>query len=126
MHYRSAVDDTDQPIVFSIPSIPSGTRTIPCVLLSHDVLEPATRDRFIDVALREGALRRVRPKAMTVVTILAGLLPILFGEGAGAATMSRIAAPMLGGMLSAPLLSMIVLPALYKRLWLWRMQRGEA
>ncbi len=53
MHYRSAVDDTDQPIVFSIPSIPSGTRTIPCVLLSHDVLEPATRDRFIDVALRE-------------------------------------------------------------------------
>lgn len=80
----------------------------------------------LDAALREGALRRVRPKAMTVVTILAGLLPILFADGAGAATMSRIAAPMLGGMLSAPLLSMIVLPALYRRLWLWRMRRGEA
>jgi Cu(I)/Ag(I) efflux system membrane protein CusA/SilA len=77
----------------------------------------------LDAALREGALRRVRPKAMTVVTILAGLAPILFAEGAGAATMSRIAAPMLGGMLSAPLLSMIVLPAIYKRLWLWRMRR---
>lgn len=82
-------------------------------------------EAMLDAALREGALRRVRPKAMTVVTILAGLLPILIAEGAGAATMSRIAAPMLGGMLSAPLLSMIVLPAIYKRLWLWRMKRGE-
>ncbi len=80
----------------------------------------------LDAALREGALRRVRPKAMTVVTILAGLLPILLAEGAGAATMSRIAAPMLGGMLSAPLLSMLVLPAIYKRLWLRRMARGVA
>ncbi|MBK6436389.1 MAG: efflux RND transporter permease subunit [Rhodanobacteraceae bacterium] len=80
----------------------------------------------LDAALREGALRRVRPKAMTVVMILAGLLPILLAEGAGAATMSRITAPMLGGMLSAPLLSMLVLPAIHKRLWLWRMQRGEA
>ncbi len=53
MHYRSAVDDTDQPIVFSMPSVPAGMGTIPCILLSHDVLEPATRDRFIDVALRE-------------------------------------------------------------------------
>ena len=65
-------------------------------------------------------------RAMTVVMILAGLLPILLAEGAGAATMSRITAPMLGGMLSAPLLSMLVLPAIHKRLWLWRMQRGEA
>ena len=76
----------------------------------------------LDTALREGALRRVRPKAMTVLTILAGLLPILLASGAGAATMQRIAAPMLGGMLSAPLLSMLVLPAVYKlmlrRRWL--------
>jgi len=68
----------------------------------------------IDAALREGALRRVRPKAMTVVMIIAGLLPILLASGAGAATMQRIAAPMIGGMLSAPLLSMLVIPALYK------------
>jgi Cu(I)/Ag(I) efflux system membrane protein CusA/SilA len=73
----------------------------------------------LDAALTDGALRRVRPKAMTVVTILAGLLPILFATGAGAATMQRIAAPMIGGMLSAPLLSLIVIPAVYK-LWLSR------
>ncbi|MEO6173023.1 MAG: efflux RND transporter permease subunit, partial [Arenimonas sp.] len=75
--------------------------------------------KTLDAALTDGALRRVRPKAMTVITILAGLLPILLATGAGAATMQRIAAPMLGGMLSAPLLSLIVIPAIYK-LWLSR------
>ena len=64
-------------------------------------------------AIREGALLRVRPKAMTVAVILAGLLPILIGHGAGSEVMSRIAAPMIGGMLSAPLLSMFVVPAAY-------------
>ena len=64
-------------------------------------------------AVREGALMRVRPKAMTVAVILAGLLPILFGHGAGSEVMSRIAAPMIGGMLTAPLLSMLVVPAAY-------------
>ena len=73
----------------------------------------------LDAALTDGALRRVRPKAMTVITIIAGLLPIVIATGAGAATMQRIAAPMLGGMLSAPLLSLIVIPAIYK-LWLGR------
>ena len=61
--------------------------------------------------MREGALLRVRPKAMTVAVILAGLLPILLGHGAGSEVMSRIAAPMIGGMLTAPLLSMLVIPA---------------
>jgi Cu(I)/Ag(I) efflux system membrane protein CusA/SilA len=65
----------------------------------------------VDEAVREGALLRVRPKAMTVAVILAGLAPILFGHGAGSEVMSRIAAPMIGGMLTAPLLSMFVLPA---------------
>ena len=64
-------------------------------------------------AVREGALLRVRPKAMTVAVILAGLLPILIGHGAGSEVMSRIAAPMIGGMLTAPLLSMFVVPAAY-------------
>ena len=64
-------------------------------------------------AIRDGALLRVRPKAMTVAVILAGLLPILVGHGAGSEVMSRIAAPMIGGMLSAPLLSMFVIPAAY-------------
>lgn len=67
----------------------------------------------VQIAVREGALLRVRPKAMTVAVILAGLLPILLGSGAGSEVMSRIATPMIGGMLTAPLLSMFVLPAAY-------------
>jgi Cu(I)/Ag(I) efflux system membrane protein CusA/SilA len=67
----------------------------------------------VDRAVREGALLRVRPKAMTVAVILVGLLPILIGHGAGSEVMSRIAAPMIGGMLTAPLLSMFVIPAAY-------------
>ncbi len=67
----------------------------------------------VDQAIREGAVLRVRPKAMTVAVIIAGLLPIMTGGGAGSEVMSRIAAPMLGGMLSAPLLSMLVVPAAY-------------
>jgi len=68
----------------------------------------------LDDAIREGAVLRVRPKAMTVAVILAGLLPIVWGSGTGSEVMSRIAAPMLGGMVTAPLLSMFVIPAAYK------------
>ena len=68
----------------------------------------------LDDAIREGAVLRVRPKAMTVAVILAGLLPILLGSGAGSEVMSRIAAPMVGGMITAPLLSMLVIPAAYR------------
>jgi Cu(I)/Ag(I) efflux system membrane protein CusA/SilA len=68
----------------------------------------------LDDAIREGAVLRVRPKAMTVAVILAGLLPIVWGSGTGSEVMSRIAAPMLGGMVTAPLLSMLVIPAAYK------------
>jgi copper/silver efflux system protein len=64
-------------------------------------------------AVREGALLRLRPKAMTVAVIMAGLLPILFTGGAGAEIMRRIAAPLVGGMVSAPLLSLFVIPAAY-------------
>jgi copper/silver efflux system protein len=67
----------------------------------------------IEAAVRAGALLRVRPKAMTVAVILAGLFPILIGTGAGSEVMSRIAAPMIGGMLTAPLLSMLIIPAAY-------------
>ena len=67
----------------------------------------------VSTAIREGALLRVRPKAMTVAVILAGLFPILIGTGAGSEVMSRIAAPMIGGMITAPLLSMFLLPAAY-------------
>ena len=74
------------------------------------------RPQDLLAALEEGAVLRVRPKAMTVAVILAGLLPILFGEGTGSEIMSRIAAPMIGGMLTAPLLSLFVLPAAYRLL----------
>ncbi|WP_458717431.1 efflux RND transporter permease subunit [Pseudomonas gregormendelii] len=65
-------------------------------------------------AIREGAVQRVRPKAMTVAVIIAGLLPILLGSGTGSEVMSRIAAPMVGGMVTAPLLSLFVIPAAYR------------
>ena len=68
-------------------------------------------------AIREGAVLRVRPKAMTVAVILAGLFPIMWGTGTGSEVMQRIAAPMVGGMITAPLLSMFVIPAAY---WLMR------
>ncbi len=64
-------------------------------------------------AIREGALLRLRPKTMTVAVILAGLLPILFTGGAGGEVMRRIAAPLVGGMITAPLLSLFVIPAAY-------------
>ena len=64
-------------------------------------------------AIREGAVLRVRPKAMTVTVIIAGLLPIMYGTGTGSEVMQRIAAPMVGGMVTAPLLSMFVVPAAY-------------
>jgi Cu(I)/Ag(I) efflux system membrane protein CusA/SilA len=68
---------------------------------------------MVDDAIREGAVQRVRPKAMTVAVILAGLVPIVWGSGTGSEVMSRIAAPMLGGMVTAPLLSLFVVPAVY-------------
>ncbi len=82
-----------------------------------------TDDLSLLDAIREGAVLRVRPKAMTVAVILAGLLPILWTSGAGSEVMQRIAAPMVGGMVTAPLLSMLVIPAAY---WLmWRQRRGK-
>lgn len=74
----------------------------------------------LDEALYHGAVLRVRPKAMTVAVIIAGLLPILWGTGAGSEVMSRIAAPMIGGMITAPLLSLYIIPAAYKLIWLRR------
>jgi Cu(I)/Ag(I) efflux system membrane protein CusA/SilA len=70
----------------------------------------------LDEAIRAGAVLRVRPKAMTVSVILAGLLPILIGTGSGSEIMSRIAAPMVGGMVTAPLISMLLIPAAYRLL----------
>jgi Cu(I)/Ag(I) efflux system membrane protein CusA/SilA len=67
-------------------------------------------------AVMEGGAERVRPKMMTVTAITAGLLPILWGSGTGASVMKRIAAPMVGGMVSSTLLTLLVIPAIYS-LW---------
>ena len=73
-------------------------------------------------AVMEGAVQRVRPKMMTVSAIIAGLLPIMWGHGAGADTMKRIAAPMVGGMLSSTILTLLIIPAIY---YLWRSREVE-
>jgi Cu(I)/Ag(I) efflux system membrane protein CusA/SilA len=73
---------------------------------------PANEATLLE-AIDEGAVQRVRPKAMTVAVILAGLAPIMWSQGTGAEVMQRIAAPMIGGMITAPLLSMFVIPAAY-------------
>ena len=74
----------------------------------------------LKAAIEEGAVLRVRPKAMTVAVIIAGLLPIMLSSGTGSEVMQRIAAPMVGGMITAPLLSLFVVPAIYL---LWK-KRG--
>jgi Cu(I)/Ag(I) efflux system membrane protein CusA/SilA len=81
------------------------------IYLRH-AIERHGPERLMD-AIDEGAVQRVRPKAMTVAVILAGLAPIMWSEGTGAEIMQRIAAPMIGGMITAPLLSMLVIPAAY-------------
>ena len=68
---------------------------------------------------------RVRPKAMTVAVIVAGLLPLFWGQGSGSEVMQRIAAPMIGGMITAPLLSMLVIPAAYLLLMRRRSQAAN-
>jgi Cu(I)/Ag(I) efflux system membrane protein CusA/SilA len=87
---------------------------------------PDAGEAELDAAIREGAVQRVRPKAMTVAVILAGLFPILMGGGAGSEVMQRLAAPMVGGMLTAPLLSMLVIPAVYRLLWQQQLSRGRS
>jgi Cu(I)/Ag(I) efflux system membrane protein CusA/SilA len=75
-------------------------------------------------AVMEGAVERVRPKMMTVVAIMAGLLPIMWGTGTGSEVMSRIAAPMVGGMVSSTVLTLAVIPAIYALVKQWRINRG--
>jgi Cu(I)/Ag(I) efflux system membrane protein CusA/SilA len=74
-------------------------------------------------AVMEGAVERVRPKMMTVVAIMAGLLPIMWGTGTGSEVMSRIAAPMVGGMISSTVLTLAVIPALYAMVKEWQLRR---
>ena len=76
-------------------------------------------------AVLEGAVERVRPKMMTVTAIIAGLLPVLWGSGAGSSVMRRIAAPMIGGMVSSTVLTLVVIPAVYSLWRQWELDREE-
>ncbi len=84
--------------------------------------QPDLNDLY--AAIMQGAVERVRPKMMTVVAIMAGLLPIMWSSGAGSEVMSRIAAPMVGGMISSSVLTLGVIPALYALVKQWRLKRG--
>ncbi len=84
-------------------------------------VNPTASDLY--AAVMEGAVERVRPKMMTVVAIMAGLLPIMWGTGTGSEVMSRIAAPMVGGMISSTVLTLAVIPAIYALVKGWRLPR---
>jgi Cu(I)/Ag(I) efflux system membrane protein CusA/SilA len=75
-------------------------------------------------AIVEGALLRLRPKLMTVITIIVGLLPIMWGSGTGSEVMRRIAAPMVGGMISATVLTLVIIPSLYLIVNGWKLRRA--
>ena len=78
----------------------------------------------VAAAVTEGALERLRPKMMTVIAIMAGLAPIMWSTGAGADVMKRIASPMIGGMVSATVLTLIVIPSIYLLWRQWQVRRG--
>ncbi len=84
---------------------------------------PGTAELY--AAVMEGAVERVRPKMMTVVAIMAGLLPIMWGTGTGSEVMSRIAAPMVGGMISSTVLTLAVIPAIYALVKQWELGREQ-
>lgn len=91
-----------------------------------DLGSPQTAtNKMLDEAIYHGAVLRVRPKAMTVITTIAGLLPIFWTAGAGSEIMTRIAAPMFGGMLTASIFSMFILPAAYKMVMSWSLLSGK-
>ena len=105
----------------ALAGVAAETGVIMLIYLDHSVTDRrsaaqwATRDD-VDAAVMHGAVERVRPKLMTVTAIMAGLIPILWSHGAGADVMKRIAAPMVGGMISSTILTLLVIPAVYS-LW---------
>jgi copper/silver efflux system protein len=82
---------------------------------------PTVADLY--AAVMSGAVERVRPKMMTVTAIMAGLLPIMWSTGTGSEVMRRIAAPMVGGMISSTVLTLIVIPAIYALVKEWQLRR---
>ena len=117
----------------ALAGVAAETGVIMLIYLDHAWEEHKTRCRAegrapaesdLHEAVMQGAVERVRPKMMTVVAIMAGLLPILWGSGTGSEVMSRIAAPMVGGMISSTVLTLVVIPAIYALVKQWQMRRG--
>src|SRR4029078_9067587 len=106
----------------ALAGVAAETGVVMLIYLDHALAElkakragevvPFTRDD-LHKSIMSGAVERVRPKMMTVVAIMGGLLPIMWSSGTGAALMQRLAVPMIGGMVSSTLLTLIVIPAVY-------------
>jgi Cu(I)/Ag(I) efflux system membrane protein CusA/SilA len=89
-------------------------------------VKPQMTTRELYEAIMEGAVERVRPKMMTVIAIIAGLLPIMWSNETGARVMKRIAAPMVGGMVSSTVLTLIIIPIVYEIWRAWQLRREAA
>jgi len=116
----------------ALAGVAAETGVVMLIYLDHALEEMAARrhaqGRTLDAddlqaAIVEGAVERVRPKMMTVVAIMAGLLPIMWSSGTGSEVMRRIAAPMVGGMVSSTLLTLVVIPAIYALIKRWQLRR---
>ena len=106
----------------ALAGVAAETGVVMLIYLDHAYVERRERGEMhsradVDAAVEYGAVERVRPKMMTVVAIMAGLVPILWSEGTGADVMKRIAAPMVGGMVTSTVLTLVVIPVIYS---LWR------
>ena len=114
----------------ALAGVAAETGVIMLIYLDHAYRERGERGLLrnradVDAAVEHGAVERVRPKIMTVTAIMAGLLPILWSQGTGADVMKRIAAPMVGGMLSSTVLTLVVIPAIYSLWKEWEVSRRE-
>jgi Cu(I)/Ag(I) efflux system membrane protein CusA/SilA len=114
----------------ALAGVAAETGVVMLIYLDHAYRERRERGLLrgradVDAAVEYGAVERVRPKMMTVMAIMAGLVPILWSSGAGADVMKRIAAPMVGGMITSTLLTLIVIPAIYSLWKEWEVRRGE-
>jgi len=116
----------------ALAGVAAETGVIMLIYLDHALVEARARSDAqgrafaradLNAAIMVGAVERVRPKMMTVVAIMAGLLPILWSTGAGSEVMQRIAVPMVGGMLSSTVLTLVVIPAVYGVIKGWRLPR---
>jgi Cu(I)/Ag(I) efflux system membrane protein CusA/SilA len=118
----------------ALAGVAAETGVVMLIYLDHALAEVKTRRATegkavtradLQAAIMLGAVDRVRPKMMTVIAIMAGLLPIMWSTGTGSEVMQRIAVPMIGGMISSTLLTLVVIPAIYGLIKGWRLPRGE-